>query len=84
MRRHSSGGSSGKSARLVVGGYALLLAAWVLGSAPFSSPDEWSHYLRALGIAQGQLVGAPVPDYRDPHLDPPRPGRLGGPGTHLP
>jgi len=58
--------SSGKAA---VAGYALLIAAWTLGSAPFSSPDEWAHYLRALGMAHGELIGAPVA-YSNPQLDP--------------
>ena len=39
--------------------YALLLAGWVGGDPPFAAPDEWSHYLRTLGVADGQLIGAP-------------------------
>jgi Predicted membrane protein (DUF2142) len=35
----------------------LLLAAWVMSTQPFGSPDEASHYLRALSIANGSLVG---------------------------
>ena len=38
-------------------GFALLLAAWVVGTQPFDSPDEASHYLRAMTIADGHLVG---------------------------
>lgn len=35
----------------------LLLAAWVMSTPPFASPDEASHYLRALSISNGSLVG---------------------------
>jgi hypothetical protein len=38
-------------------GFTLLLGAWVMASAPFSAPDEASHYLRATEIAQGHLLG---------------------------
>lgn len=37
--------------------YLLLLVAWVIASPPFSALDEGAHYLRALGLGQGQLVG---------------------------
>ena len=40
---------------------AALLAAWVAATLPFGAPDEKDHYLRALGIANGQLVGPKVP-----------------------
>ncbi len=39
--------------------YALLFAGWVGGDPPFAAPDEWSHYLRTLGVADGELIGAP-------------------------
>ncbi|MGH2447346.1 MAG: DUF2142 domain-containing protein, partial [Chloroflexota bacterium] len=39
--------------------YGVLLLAWVWGNPPFASPDEWSHYVRAIGIGHGQLIGAP-------------------------
>jgi len=39
--------------------YALLFAGWVGGDPPFAAPDEWSHYLRTLGVADGHLIGAP-------------------------
>ncbi len=42
-------------------GLALLLAAWVMATTPFAAPDEASHYLRALSIANGALVGPKVP-----------------------
>ena len=54
----------------IVAGYALLLAAWVLCAAPFSAPDEWSHYLRAIGIGEGHLVGERVANFHDPALTP--------------
>ncbi len=42
-------------------GFGLLLVAWVMATQPFAAPDEPSHYLRALSIANGQLLGAKVP-----------------------
>src|SRR3954468_14329415 len=51
-------------------GYALVIAAWTMSSPPFSAPDEWSHYLRALNISQGELTGAPVPSFHDANLTP--------------
>lgn len=44
-----------------------LMLAWVMASRPFAAPDEASHYLRALGIANGKLLGPKVP-YRLPGL----------------
>ena len=41
-------------------GLTLLLAAWVVGTPPFGAPDEASHYLRALNIAQGHLLGRKI------------------------
>jgi Predicted membrane protein (DUF2142) len=46
---------------LVVLGLALLLAAWVAATRPFGAPDENWHYLRALSIANGSLLGPRVP-----------------------
>jgi hypothetical protein len=37
--------------------YALLLLAWSFASPPFAAPDEAAHFIRAVGIANGQLVG---------------------------
>src|SRR3982750_1223185 len=42
---------------LVSASYALLMAAWVVGNPPPSAPDEWSHYLRAVSLGHGQLLG---------------------------
>ena len=61
---------AGRSSGGIVAGYALLLAAWVLCAAPFSAPDEWSHYLRAVGIGEGHLLGEPVASFHDPALTP--------------
>jgi hypothetical protein len=44
---------------------ALLLAAWVVATPPFGGPDEASHYLRTLSLANGTLVGPRVP-FRNP------------------
>ena len=47
--------------------FVLLLVAWIAATRPFGSPDEQDHYLRALSIANGQLLGPKVPwvDSRD-------------------
>jgi hypothetical protein len=37
--------------------YAMLIAAWTFGSPPSAAPDEWWHYMRAVSIGHGQLVG---------------------------
>ncbi len=39
----------------------LLGAAWSMSTQPFKAPDESSHYLRALTITEGHLVGRQVP-----------------------
>src|SRR3954452_22226295 len=43
---------------LVCASYALLLGAWVISNPPAAAPDEWSHYLRAVSLGRGQLLGA--------------------------
>jgi hypothetical protein len=43
---------------LLVAGLGLLLVAWAIGNAPFSSPDEAGHFTRAASLVRGQLVGA--------------------------
>ncbi len=48
---------------LVLLAWALLLAAWVVGNAPFAAPDEGQHFIRAIGISEGHLIGT-----ADPHL----------------
>jgi hypothetical protein len=45
---------------LVAVGLVLLLLGWVAATAPFGAPDEASHYLRALNIAQGHLLGPKI------------------------
>jgi len=42
---------------LVFASYALLLGAWVISNPPAAAPDEWSHYLRAVSLGRGQLLG---------------------------
>jgi Predicted membrane protein (DUF2142) len=43
----------------LVAGLALLLAAWAVGNAPFASPDEAQHFIRAASLVRGDLVGGP-------------------------
>ncbi len=40
-----------------VSGCLILTVAWALASRPFSAPDESAHFVRAVGIAQGSLLG---------------------------
>ncbi|MDQ2761491.1 MAG: DUF2142 domain-containing protein [Actinomycetota bacterium] len=47
----------------------LLMLAWAMTSRPFAAPDEASHYLRALSISNGKLLGRKVP-YRLAGLTP--------------
>ncbi len=44
-------------------GLVLLIPAWVVSTRPFGAPDENAHYLRALSIANGSLLGPKVPFY---------------------
>lgn len=37
--------------------YAALGMAWIVGNPPFASPDEEAHYLRAVGLSTGDLIG---------------------------
>jgi hypothetical protein len=46
----------------MAGVYAVWLVAWVMTTPPFSAADEWAHYLRALGIREGRLIGDRVPE----------------------
>ncbi len=46
---------------LVLVAWALLLAAWVMGNAPFAAPDEADHYIRAVGLSEGHLIGLKDP-----------------------
>ncbi len=45
---------------LVLAAWALLLAAWVMGNAPFAAPDEVEHFIRAVGVSEGHLIGKPT------------------------
>jgi hypothetical protein len=36
------------------------MLAWAITNPPFAAPDEPDHYLRAIGLAGGQLLGKPV------------------------
>lgn len=41
-------------------GWALLIAAWIGGNPPFAGADEQWHYARAIGVGEGDFVGAPA------------------------
>ena len=46
---------------LLAAGYVLLGATWLFSTPPFRAPDEPAHYLRALTISQGRLLGPREP-----------------------
>ena len=50
-------------------GLILLVGAWIAATTPFGAPDEGSHYVRALGISNGTILGPKVP-YPGPQLTP--------------
>jgi hypothetical protein len=41
--------------------WALLLAVWVISNAPFAAPDEVEHFIRAVGVSEGHLIGQKDP-----------------------
>lgn len=45
---------------VLIAAYALLMSSYVAGNAPFAAPDERFHYLRAMALAQGEVVGEPA------------------------
>jgi hypothetical protein len=49
-----------KPVALVMLGLTLLAVAWVAATQPFGAPDEASHYLRALSITNGRILGPKV------------------------
>lgn len=48
-------------AALLMLGAALLVVAWIPATLPFGAPDETAHYLRALNIANGHILGPHIP-----------------------
>lgn len=50
-----------RSAWLLLAAWALLLAVWVVGNAPFAAPDEVEHFIRAVGVSEGHLIGQKDP-----------------------
>lgn len=43
-------------------GYLLLLASWAMSNPPASAPDEYAHYLRAIGVGRGEFILDERPD----------------------
>jgi hypothetical protein len=37
--------------------WALIALAWAFSNPPFAAPDEGAHYLRAVGVGDGTLIG---------------------------
>lgn len=44
--------------------YGLLLVSWAMSNAPFAAADEPAHYVRAIGVGSGHLVG-PLDPYTE-------------------
>ncbi len=40
--------------------FVLLVGAWIAATVPFAAPDEASHYLRAMEITHGEILGPRV------------------------
>ena len=38
-------------------GWAALAVAWVFANPPFAAPDEDDHYVRAVSVGGGQVIG---------------------------
>ena len=58
-----------RKAKLAGAGYALLIVAWLGASGPFTAPDEDLHFIRAIGVGQGELIGV-AGEYFDPDFSP--------------
>jgi hypothetical protein len=50
---------AGSARWLLLATYAALGLAWVFSDPPFTGPDEAAQFLRAVGISDGALIGAP-------------------------
>jgi hypothetical protein len=48
-------------AKLLVAGFALLALAWAFLNPPGAGPDEAANYVKAVGVGQGQILGARGP-----------------------
>lgn len=50
---------AGSARWVLLASYAALGLAWVFSDPPFTGPDEAAQFLRAVGISDGALIGAP-------------------------
>ena len=57
-------GRSHATVWVLLAAWALLLAAWVVGNPPFAAPDEAQHFVRAVAMSEGHLIGRPDPGAR--------------------
>ncbi len=48
----------------------LLATAWIADTSPFQAPDEASHFVRAIGLENGHLLGQQIPYLPNPGLNP--------------
>jgi hypothetical protein len=55
---------------LIGAAFILLISAWIMATTPFGAPDEASHYLRALTITQGRLLGPRIHYPTQPGMTP--------------
>jgi hypothetical protein len=49
---------------LILAAWGLLLGAWVVTNPPFAAPDETDHFVRAIGLSEGHLIGQADPSAR--------------------
>ncbi|HXD55741.1 MAG TPA: DUF2142 domain-containing protein [Solirubrobacteraceae bacterium] len=49
---------------LIALSWCVLLAAWAVSNPPFAAPDEAAHFIRAIGVSEGHLIGRPAPAAR--------------------
>lgn len=59
---NSTGMRGTRAVWAVAGIYAGWLLAWMMATPAFSGADEWAHYMRALGIREGRLIGDRLPE----------------------
>jgi hypothetical protein len=38
-------------------GLSIMMLTWAMSDAPFAAPDEWAHYVRAVGVGEGKVLG---------------------------
>jgi hypothetical protein len=57
-------------ALLLGGAYGLLLTTWALSNPPGASPDEPAHFVKLVGISDGQVAGSREPWFQRSGISP--------------